>query len=1094
MDNGKKKDSSSPLREKFYAIINNMVKEVVKRDGRIVKFSSSRIENAVRKAFLATKRENEKDVKELAKKIISRLHKKEVKRIHVEEIQDIVEETLMESGFKDVARAYILYRERRKELRESKEILGVKDDLKLPFNALRVLQKRYLRKDEYGKIVETPRQMFERVARTIAEVERDYGKEVGKWEKIFFEVMCNLEFLPNSPTLMNAGTPLGQLSACFVIPVEDSIEGIFRALHYMALIHQSGGGTGFSFSSLRPQGDVVRSTGGIASGPVSFMKIFDTATQVIKQGGRRRGANMGILSVHHPDILEFITAKEAPGILENFNISVSTTDEFMKAVEKDEDYPLINPRTGKEVKKIKAREVINLISYHAWKNGDPGIVWIDEINRHNPTPEIGRIEATNPCVSGETLIPTNRGMIRIKELLGKKNLKILCDERSIGKNGSSLRNPFKVFPTGKKKVMKITTRSGFELRATPDHLILTTEGWVPVEKLVPGKHQILIQHQEGFFPKASLLPQNPFAKKWNRELGWILGWLVGDGWLRYGDRNVRVGFCFGKEDKEAFEILRKALEKLYGKRVKEIVRPNGTIYLSYHSPRFARFFMSLGIKPVKAEDKEVPISLFTASKEAVKGFLSAIFTADGTINFVKGKSSYIRLTSKSKKLLREVQLLLLNMGIMSRIFDRSRRPSTKFFYQNKKGKTKYYKPDGILFELEISRSDVEIFLEKIGFLGNKFKEKISLLKNKKYYSSRSEDEVYEVKEDGETDVYDIVEPFTHSFIGNGMILHNCGEQPLLPYESCNLGSINLSRMLKKGKIDWERMKYTVEVAVRFLDNVIDASKFPIPEVEKITYANRKIGLGVMGFADLLIKLNIPYDSEEAEKIAEEIMRFIHKVAVETSMKLAEERGSFPNFKGSLWDRKGFKAMRNATLTTIAPTGTLSIIAGTTSGIEPLFAIAYTREVMEGTRLLEINKDFLHMVKKKGVYSREIIEETSRTGSIKDIKSIPESIKRLFVTSFDISPEWHIRIQATFQKYTDNAVSKTINFPEEATPTQIQKAFYLAYRLKCRGLTVYRYGSKKEQVLYRGNITPSRLEKDFLRVDSEFTGECRVCGV
>ncbi len=692
-----------------------MVKEVIKRDGRIADFSPARIENALKKAFVSTQnRSDEQAIRSLLQKIISCLHRKETRRIHVEEIQDVVEEVLMESGFKDIARAYILYREKRRELRECKEILGVRDDLKLSFNALRVLQKRYLRKDEKGKIVETPAQMFERVAGTIAEAEKEYGEDAKKWEETFFEVMRNLEFLPNSPTLMNAGTPLGQLSACFVIPVEDSMQGIFRALHHMALIHQSGGGTGFSFSSLRPQGDVVQSTGGIASGPVSFMKIFDTATQVIKQGGRRRGANMGILSVHHPDILDFITAKDTPGMLENFNISVAATDQFMQAVEEGRDYPLINPRTGREVRKLKAREVINLISYHAWKNGDPGIVWIDEINRYNPTPHLGRIEATNPCA----------------------------------------------------------------------------------------------------------------------------------------------------------------------------------------------------------------------------------------------------------------------------------------------------------------------------------------------------------------------------------------EQPLLPYESCNLGSVNLSRLYREGGIDWERMEQVVEIAVRFLDDVIEVNKFPIPEVEKITRANRKIGLGVMGFADLLIKMNVPYDSEEAEKVAGEIMRFVHKVAVRTSATLAEKRGNFPNFKGSLWERNGFRHIRNATLTTIAPTGTLSIIAGTTSGIEPLFAIAYTREVMEGSRLLEVNQDFLRVAREKGFYSRGIIEEASRTGSLKGIKGIPESIKRLFVTSFDISPAWHIRIQAAFQRHTDNAVSKTINFPQEATSAEIRESFRLAYTLKCRGLTIYRYGSKKTQVLYRG----ASLERDFLRVGPEFTGECRACEV
>ncbi|MEM3521518.1 MAG: vitamin B12-dependent ribonucleotide reductase [Candidatus Bathyarchaeia archaeon] len=671
---------------------------VRKRDGSIVDFDKEKIANAIFKAAQAVGGSDRKRAEELADIVVKILEEKfgNGNIPSVEDIQDVVEKVLIEEGHAKTAKAYILYRQKRKEIREAKHYLFDSEfDARLSANAISVLERRYLRKDKDGRIIETPTAMFRRVARSIAIVDMIYDSNanVKKTEEEFYKIMTNLEFLPNSPTLMNAGTELGQLSACFVLPVEDSIESIFDAVKYTALIHKSGGGTGFSFSRLRPKNDVVKSTGGIASGPVSFMKVFDSATEVIKQGGRRRGANMAVLRVDHPDIIEFITCKDDETQLTNFNISVAVTNDFMEAVKKNESYELINPRNKQVVKRLPAREVFDLIVKQAWKNGEPGLLFLDRINQDNPTPLLGEIESTNPC----------------------------------------------------------------------------------------------------------------------------------------------------------------------------------------------------------------------------------------------------------------------------------------------------------------------------------------------------------------------------------------GEQPLLPYESCNLGSINLSRIVEDGKINWDRLKELVRISVHFLDNVIDANKYPLKKIEEVTKGNRKIGLGVMGFADMLIKLGIPYDSNEALQLAEKVMNFIQEESKKASHELAKERGVFPNFKGSIYDAPGKLPVRNATTTTIAPTGTISIIANCSSGIEPLFAICYIRNVMDNTELVEVNPTFEKIAYEKGFYSEELMMEIAKKGSIKDIKEIPEDVKRVFVTTFDIAPEWHVKMQAAFQKYVDNAVSKTVNLPYDSTLNDVERIFFLAYELGCKGITVYRNLSRKAQVLNIGSV-------------------------
>ncbi len=683
------------------------IKSIRKRDGSTVDFDRAKMVEAIFKAAQSVGGTDRSESEKVAEKAIEMLSAKYTEKDvpTVEEVQDIVEKALIELGHASTAKAYILYRHNKNLERDMKKMIGVNDDLKLPINALQVLEKRYLLRDESGKTAESPSMLFRRVAKHLASNEKKYGaddKAIRMYEEAFYEVMTNFEFLPNSPTLMNAGTASGQLAACFILPVKDNIEAIFECVKWQAMVHKTGGGTGFCFSYLRPKGDFVRSTTGVASGPISFMSAFDNATNVVKQGGKRRGANMATLHVWHPDVQDFITMKQTPGVMENFNVSVMADDKFMRAVENNEDYELLNPRSGEALRKISARGLFDMIAYSAWKSAEPGLLFIDQINRTNPTP-IDPIHATNPC----------------------------------------------------------------------------------------------------------------------------------------------------------------------------------------------------------------------------------------------------------------------------------------------------------------------------------------------------------------------------------------GEVPMPDFESCNLGSINLVKFVDldwskgdwKKKVKWDRLRYVIRLAFRLLDNVIDLNVYPIPQIKEQTLKNRRIGLGVMGFGRMLYMIGVKYDSEMGFEVGKEVMKFINDESRKMSQELGRVRGSFLGFKDSPLNKK-YDSMRNATCTSIAPTGTISMIADTSSGIEPVFALSFLKTVRAG-QYYYLDPIFEQVLKVRGLYSDDLLRQVMEEGSIQSIDSLPQDMKEVFRVAYDVSAQSHVKMQAAFQENVELAVSKTINMPANSTVDDVKNVYLLAWKLGCKGITIYRDSSRHEQVLHVGTSAKTK---------------------
>ena len=778
----------------------------------------------------------------------------------------------------------------------------------------------------------------------------------------------------------------------------------------------------------------------------------------------RRGANMGILRVDHPDVLEFIECKLDGGIT-NFNISVAATDAFMDALARGGDYELVNPRTGVAAGTLSAREVFDRIVRAAWRTGDPGMIFIDRINRSpaNPTPELESIEATNPCVTGATLVYTALGLIRVDELARRREaVDTTLDSRfDAGEWGTAS----SVFESGIKPVHRLLTEEGYELRLTGDHRLMTARGWRRADELEGGDRLHLVNRKGGFGAEGTLAE------------GRVVGWLVGGGHIT-ADGCAVLSF-FGDEKRE--------LAPLFAAHVNDVIGsgPGGRSHLSaaeipgrdearVDSTRLARLVREkYGMTPA-TRLAGVPLRLFSGSEDLQKGFLQALFTADGHVRGRDESGVSARLTSISLPLLKDVQRMLLNFGIASRLYA-SRHAARTVERPDGRGGAKEYDA-GADHDLVVARDNLVRFAREVGFLTNRAQGRLRRLGA--WPSRRPHRETFTCRFKaldpvGVEPVFDLKEPLTRSFVANGLVVHNCGEQSLPPFDACNLGSINVARFARPADgagatIDWSELERVIRLAVRFLDDVIEVNPYPLAQIDATVKANRRIGLGIMGWADLLFTLGIPYDSQAALDLADRLMGFVKEKGHEQSARLAEERGPFPNWRHSTY-REG-RLLRNCTVTTIAPTGTISMIAGCSSGIEPVFALAFEHRVKgaDGERVLTFVSDtFERLAKARGFYSDAVMAEVARHGSIQHAPGVDEAVKAVFKTAHEVDWTWHVRHQAAFQKHADNGVSKTVNLPREAGEGDVAGAYLLAWQEGCLGITVFRDGCKGNQVLHAG---------------------------
>ncbi|BAS27336.1 LAGLIDADG family homing endonuclease [Limnochorda pilosa] len=836
--------------------------------------------------------------------------------------------------------------------------------------------------------------------------------------------------------------------------------------------------TGFSFSRLRPQGSPVHTSGGVASGPVSFMKVFDAATHSIKQGGKRRGANMGILRVDHPDILQFITCKASGVDVTNFNISVAVTDAFMEALEADGEYDLVNPSDGRVVGRLRARDVWEMMAENAWRNGDPGVVFIDRINRENPNRHAEVIEATNPCVTGDTWVQTSEGPRQVRELLGRPFF-----ARVDGKDVPS--GPVGFFVTGTKPVVRLRTAEGHTLKLTPDHRLrrvsrVTPWGiestWCEARDLQPG--DLVLLHDHNAAPT--------WAGSHTFEEGYLAGLLVAGGTLLADAAELLVtspaAVANGTDSQqgEAAAAMARAVEQA----ARTLPEPGG--FPGWSPPAAGTRRVRLASLKALATGlglatgrRGITPQVERASSAFYRGFLRGLFDIHATLEGSENGVLRVRLHLPDPAQAPGVQRMLLRMGIASRL---ARRPHDGARRKGAAGEARLATRGATASELVVTGENVERFATRVGFSDPGRQIRLGrLLRDRRQRPAREPfvARVERVEPAGVEDVFDVQVPGIHAFDANGFVAHNCGEQPLPPYGSCNLGSINLARFVREpfteqAGVDWERLGEATRLATHFLDNVIDANRYPLPEIREKSLQDRRIGLGVMGWADLLAQMGIPYDSEAAVAKASEVMGFIEREAIEASKRLAEERGVYPLWKGSVWEERGLR-VRNATLTTIAPTGTISIIAGASSGIEPFFSLAFTRHVLDGETLKEVNPLLEQVARMRGFWSEELAQRVAEKGNVDGLEEVPEDVRRAFVTAHQIEPEWHVRMQAAFQAHVHSAVSKTVNFPHSATPQDVEHVYRLAWELGCKGVTIYRDGSRAGQVLTVGTGEQESLE-------------------
>ncbi|MBO8128110.1 MAG: ribonucleoside reductase class II [Peptococcaceae bacterium] len=933
----------------------------------------------------------------------------------------------------------------------------------------KVFEARYAQKDERGQVIEDFPQAVERISNAAASAEQGDNRET--WRQKFMEAIGNLLFVPSTPIWANLGKPdrPWQPAACFVLSVDDSLESMYSTLKDTAIVFKSGGGVGYNFSNIRPKGALVHSTKGQASGVVELIKLYDASSSMVMQGGVRRGASMGILNVDHPEIINFINCKRN-GEITHFNLSVGITDAFMKAKANDDDWQLVF--NGKVYETLKARDLWHMIVEAAHDCGDPGLIFLDRLRADNPVPK-NLLNATNPCFHPDTLIATDEGLERIEDLYLRcrnESFYVATDDRTLGGvrvvNGRTYfipgvtMRPARVIKTGRKKTIKVTLTNGQELKVTPNHRLLTTRGWVEAHKLKFGD-QVLVQSGAGRFASRDEI---------GTDLGYMLGWLTGDGWLTKDDV---IGMTFGPDDEHLIPFFQSIAAKHGGGWRKAYRRDNGTWHLFWKRKSFVKRLKALGLRAVKAPEKRVPHAVFTAAEATVVAFLQGLFSADGTVNDRGPNHRDVRLSSTSKALLQDVQLLLLNLGIFSKIYPRTKSHQKPFTYRVVTGEKRTY-TGSIYYELIINGDDLWVFAETIGFKLHKTKdEKLKTIARPSRKKTKFWSRVASVSPAEEVDVYDIIQPETRSLIANGIVAHNCGEQPLSPGESCLLGSISLEKMLRKSGddyvVDWDKLRSIVHLSVRFLDNVIDVAEYPLEFIEKATKATRKIGLGITGLHDMMIMKGLAYDSKEGRQFAGEVLRFIQQEAHRYSELLAEERGCFPEWEDSIFypDTK----RRNATCITIAPTGSVTTMAGCEGyGIEPIFAVAYAKATdVAGT--FEVFSPLFQEACRKYDVPPEVMSEVATKGSCQGVEGIPDEIKRIFKGAQDIAPEDHILMQIELQKYVDNAISKTINLPNSATIYDVEQAYDMAYEGGLKGITVFRDGCK-EGVVTVGKGTKS----------------------